>query len=100
MNNVNYIEDQKNLIAWYQKNKRVLPWRASQDPYKIWISEVMLQQTTVTAVIPYYEKFLKRFPTVQKLALQQSKMFTKCGQGLDTILARAIYISLQCCFLK
>ena len=68
MNNVNYIEDQKNLIAWYQKNKRVLPWRASQDPYKIWISEVMLQQTTVTAVIPYYEKFLKLFPTVQKLA--------------------------------
>lgn len=56
------------LVKWYLQNKRVLPWRASRDPYRIWISEVMLQQTTVTAVIPYYEKFLNRFPTVQALA--------------------------------
>lgn len=56
------------LLKWYQKNARSLPWRNSQDPYKIWIAEVMLQQTTVKAVIPYYEKFLKRFKSLQDLA--------------------------------
>jgi A/G-specific adenine glycosylase len=56
------------LQNWYQESRRPLPWRASKDPYKIWISEVMLQQTTVAAVIPYYERFLKKFPTVQALA--------------------------------
>jgi len=61
-------QDREKLIQWYQKNKRTLPWRASRDPYKIWISEVMLQQTTVTAVLPFYENFMKRFPTVQTLA--------------------------------
>ncbi|MBC7421577.1 MAG: A/G-specific adenine glycosylase [Bdellovibrio sp.] len=60
--------DQKDLIAWYQENKRTLPWRQNRDPYRIWISEVMLQQTRVTAVIPFYEKFLTRFPTVHSLA--------------------------------
>lgn len=59
---------QNNLLTWYQENSRVLPWRASNDPYKIWISEVMLQQTTVKAVIPYFEKFVVRFPTVAHLA--------------------------------
>ncbi|MBC7743174.1 MAG: A/G-specific adenine glycosylase [Bdellovibrionaceae bacterium] len=58
----------RKLITWYEENKRALPWRRSRDPYRIWISEVMLQQTTVTAVIPYYEKFLTRFPTVKSLA--------------------------------
>ncbi len=58
----------KLLLAWYKENHRDLPWRSNRDPYRIWISEVMLQQTTVAAVIPYYEKFLKRFPNVQKLA--------------------------------
>lgn len=59
---------QKELLKWYRQNKRELPWRVSRDAYRIWISEVMLQQTTVAAVIPYYEKFMKRFPSVQKLA--------------------------------
>lgn len=58
----------KLLLAWYKENRRDLPWRRNRDPYKIWISEVMLQQTTVTAVIPYYENFLKRFPTLKALA--------------------------------
>ncbi len=58
----------KLLLAWYKENHRDLPWRRDRDPYRIWISEVMLQQTTVAAVIPYYEKFLARFPTVQNLA--------------------------------
>jgi len=56
------------LIAWYGKNQRDLPWRRTRDPYRIWISEVMLQQTRVAAVILRYAEFLKRFPSVQKLA--------------------------------
>jgi A/G-specific adenine glycosylase len=56
------------LVKWYGQNKRDLPWRRTQDPYAIWVSEIMLQQTQVATVIPYYEKFLRRFPTVQKLA--------------------------------
>jgi A/G-specific adenine glycosylase len=62
------VNDQQALIEWYTQNKRVLPWRKNRDPYRIWISEVMLQQTTVAAVIPYYEKFMQRFPTVRSLA--------------------------------
>lgn len=56
------------LLIWFQQNARDLPWRQTQDPYKIWISETMLQQTTSRAVIPFFERFLKKFPTVQKLA--------------------------------
>jgi A/G-specific adenine glycosylase len=56
------------LLTWYHANARVLPWRQTQDPYAIWVSEVMLQQTRVDTVIPYYAKFLKSFPSVQMLA--------------------------------
>jgi len=56
------------LLRWYRANRRDLPWRRSRDPYAIWISETMLQQTRVDTVIPYYERFLERFPTVQVLA--------------------------------
>jgi len=56
------------LCAWYAKSGRDLPWRHSRDPYRIWLSEVMLQQTTVAAVIGYYERFLQHFPTVHALA--------------------------------
>jgi len=56
------------LMSWYQENARRLPWRLNQDPYRIWISEVMLQQTTVQAVIPFYERFMARFPDVRALA--------------------------------
>ncbi len=59
---------QKKLTRWYDRAKRDLPWRKTRDPYAIWISEVMLQQTRVAAVIPYYERFLKRFPTPASLA--------------------------------
>lgn len=65
---MNYKTDQKNLLNWYDESKRDLPWRTSKDPYKVWISEVMLQQTTVTAVIPFYNKFIERFPNVKSLA--------------------------------
>lgn len=56
------------LIDWYLKNKRDLPWRRTRDPYRIWLSEIMLQQTRVAAVIPYYERFLARFPDFESLA--------------------------------
>ncbi len=56
------------LLSWYKVTSRPLPWRENRDPYRIWISEVMLQQTTVAAVIPYYEKFMERFPTLKNLA--------------------------------
>lgn len=72
----------QNLLFWYHKNKRDLPWRKTQDPYKIWISEIMLQQTTVNAVIPYYEKWIKRFPTVRDVARAQEKTILNMWQGL------------------
>ena len=56
------------LLDWYGDVRRRLPWRATRDPYRIWVSEVMLQQTQVRTVIPYYESFLERFPTVEDLA--------------------------------
>ena len=59
---------QEELINWYKENKRVLPFRDIDDPYKIWVSEIMLQQTTVTAVIPYYNRFIERFPDVKTLS--------------------------------
>ena len=56
------------LLNWYDENKRDLPWRRSKNPYHIWVSEIMLQQTRVDTVIPYYERFLDWFPTVESLA--------------------------------
>jgi A/G-specific adenine glycosylase len=56
------------LLAWYGRSRRDLPWRRSDDPYRIWVSEVMLQQTTVRTATPYYEAFLERFPTLSALA--------------------------------
>ncbi|MGE3973900.1 MAG: A/G-specific adenine glycosylase [Bdellovibrionales bacterium] len=61
-------EQQSSILKWYKSNGRVLPWRGRQDPYHIWISEVMLQQTTSQAVVPFFERFLNRFPTVASLA--------------------------------
>jgi A/G-specific adenine glycosylase len=58
----------KKLARWYDRSKRDLPWRRTRDPYAIWVSEIMLQQTRVAAVIPYYEKFLMRFPNAATLA--------------------------------
>jgi A/G-specific adenine glycosylase len=56
------------LTRWYERHKRDLPWRRTTDPYAIWVSEIMLQQTRVAAVIPYYQRFLERFPRVEDLA--------------------------------
>ncbi len=73
---------QNQLLAWYRRNKRDLPWRRSKDPYRIWISEIMLQQTTVEAVIPYYHRFLARFPTIKKLAGSSEEDVLKLWSGL------------------
>jgi A/G-specific adenine glycosylase len=75
-------KDREKLISWYRENKRVLPWRASKDPYRIWISEVMLQQTTVAAVVPFYDKFMTRFPTVKDLASATIEDVYECWAGL------------------
>ena len=73
---------QEKLLAWYDGNKRDLPWRRTQDPYKIWISEIMLQQTRVDTVIPYYERFLDWFPTVADLAQAPEEKLLKAWEGL------------------
>jgi A/G-specific adenine glycosylase len=73
---------QAKLLQWFKKNKRDLPWRKTKDPYAIWISEIMLQQTQVATVIPYYEKFLKAFPTVHHLAKANLSTVLKVWEGL------------------
>ena len=70
------------LNVWYRKHARDLPWRQTRDPYKIWISEVMLQQTTVNAAIPYYERWIKAFPKVENVARASSQKILKMWQGL------------------
>jgi A/G-specific adenine glycosylase len=73
---------QKKLLHWFKKNKRDLLWRKTLDPYAIWVSEIMLQQTQVATVIPYYEKFLKTFPTVRSLARANLSKVLKVWEGL------------------
>ncbi len=70
------------LLDWYRKNKRDLPWRDCGDPYKIWISEIMLQQTRVDQATPYYYRFIERFPTVQKLAEAEIHDVLMAWEGL------------------
>ncbi len=73
---------QKNLLRWFDKHKRDLPWRKTRDPYAVWISEMMLQQTQVATVIPYYERFLKAFPTVHHLARADLSDVLRIWEGL------------------
>ena len=70
------------LLTWYDVNKRDLPWRRSKNPYHIWVSEIMLQQTRVDIVIPYYERFLDWFPTVESLADASEERLLKAWEGL------------------
>src|SRR3954470_640960 len=73
----------KELIAWQRVHGRNnLPWQGSRDPYRVWLSEVMLQQTQVSAVIPYYERFLKRFPTLEALAHAEEEEVLQLWSGL------------------
>lgn len=72
----------KQLCQWYDKNARNLPWRENKDPYRIWVSEIMLQQTRVEAVKPYFARFMERFPTVEDLANGQEEELLKYWEGL------------------
>lgn len=72
----------RQLKSWYKKHGRELPWRNLADPYRVWISEIMLQQTTVTAVIPYYERFFHRFPDVRSLASADQQDVLALWEGL------------------
>lgn len=73
---------QQNLLYWYSRQQRVLPWRESRDPYAIWVSEIMLQQTRVEAVMPYFTRFLQAFPTVEVLAEAELEEVLKLWEGL------------------
>lgn len=70
------------LLRWYEKNKRDLPWRKSHDPYAIWIAETMLQQTQVKTVLPYYDRFLAAFPTLEVLARARRERVLRLWSGL------------------
>ncbi|HJE44422.1 A/G-specific adenine glycosylase [Levilactobacillus namurensis] len=70
------------LLAWYDQSGRDLPWRRDQDPYHVWVSEIMLQQTQVNTVIPYYQRFMAAFPTVTALAEADQADLLKAWQGL------------------
>jgi len=72
----------RKLLAWYDKTKRDLPWRDTKDPYSIWVSEIMLQQTQVKTVLPYYLRWIKAFPTVEKLAGAPEQKVLKLWEGL------------------
>ena len=72
----------RRLIRWYERHARDLPWRHTTDPYRVWISEIMLQQTTVAAVVPYFQRFLTRFPTVRDLAAADENDVLRLWEGL------------------
>lgn len=78
----NFCELPEALLPWYRENARNLPWRVSRDPYRVWISEIMLQQTRVDTVKPYYERFLRELPTVQDLAEVSDDKLSKLWEGL------------------
>jgi A/G-specific adenine glycosylase len=77
-----YVHIRQALLGWFARNARDLPWRRTKDPYAIWVSEIMLQQTRVPAVVPYYERFLNRFPTVERLARARLDPVIKLWEGL------------------
>ncbi|WP_066369456.1 A/G-specific adenine glycosylase [Neobacillus fumarioli] len=73
---------QHDLISWFKREQRDLPWRKDRDPYKIWVSEVMLQQTRVDTVIPYFNRFMEWFPTLDDLAEAEEDQILKAWEGL------------------
>src|SRR5580693_10807489 len=72
----------KKLLCWFAEFRRDLPWRRTKDPYRIWLSEIMLQQTRVAAAIPYYNRFLEHFPTIQSLAEAPPQEVLRLWAGL------------------
>jgi A/G-specific adenine glycosylase len=73
---------QSRLLAWFRAYRRELPWRGSRDPYRVWVAEIMLQQTRIAAVLPYYERFLRRFPDARALARARQPEVLKFWSGL------------------
>src|SRR5690625_3254785 len=73
---------QEDLINWVEKEQRELPWRENQDPYRVWVSEIMLQQTKVDTVIPYFHRFIDQFPTLEALADADEDSVLKAWEGL------------------
>ena len=73
---------QEQLLQWYHDNKRDLPWRLTSDPYQIWLSEIMLQQTQVKTVISYFIRFIKKYPDVYALAKAKEEEVLKLWEGL------------------
>src|SRR4051812_15867783 len=72
----------RRLLAWFGRHRRDLPWRRDRDAYRVWVSEVMLQQTTVAAAVPYFERFLAAFPTLADLAAADEQDVLKLWEGL------------------
>jgi A/G-specific adenine glycosylase len=77
-----FIELRQSLLTWYRQQGRQLPWRETRDPYAVWISEIMLQQTQVKTVLPYYQRWLELFPTVHDLAAADQQSVLKAWEGL------------------
>ena len=72
----------EDLVNWFLEEQRVLPWRMNKDPYRVWVSEIMLQQTRVDTVIPYYERFMEWFPTLEDFAEADEERILKAWEGL------------------
>ncbi|WP_043930926.1 A/G-specific adenine glycosylase [Bacillus sp. EB01] len=79
---INIEQFRDDLISWFRAEQRSLPWRLNKDPYKVWVSEIMLQQTRVDTVIPYYHRFMEQFPTIDALANADEDKVLKAWEGL------------------
>jgi A/G-specific adenine glycosylase len=91
-----HVDFRQNLLQWYDRNARDLPWRQTRDPYAIWVSETMLQQTRVSVVIDYYTRFMSRFPTLQSLAQAEESEVLALWSGLGYYRrARALHESAK-----
>ncbi len=77
-----FARQRRGLLDWYRRNRRELPWRKTKDPYRIWVSEVMLQQTTVKTMLPYYARFVASFPSVERLAAAPEEAVLGAWSGL------------------
>ena len=86
------------LLAWYDIHRRILPWREEVSPYRTWVSEIMLQQTRVAAVLPYFQRFMEAFPTVEALAQADTERLMKLWEGLGYY-SRARNLQKAACIL-
>jgi len=78
----NLMQIQHKLVQWYLENKRDLPFRINQDPYRVWISEIMAQQTQIDTLIPYYERWMNQYPTFEHLSLAVDEELNRLRKGL------------------